>query len=245
MRRRARGPAEEVLHTCPVVSGYGAGVNETTRVQEPSPAGAEPGGRRGVFGRFTAAPEDGGPHFGRFVEAMRRLQDLAVSAAPDDPEVFGAAADRAEELAALLAPHAGAEGEGPANRSVGLPGRGSLLMLPWTVTAREPGRSVRATGVFRRYHLGGNGAAHGGVLPLLFDDMFGMASHVDGGPVSRTAYLTVNYRAVTPLETPLTLDVTVDSVEGRKTMVSGRLHHGATLLADAEALMVRLLPGQP
>lgn len=202
-----------------------------------------PADREGVFGTFRAAEQDGGPDFGRFVEAMRELQDLAVSAAPD-PELFGEAADKAEDLAALLRPHAAAEGVSPANRAVGLPGRGSLLMLPWTVTSREEGRRVTATGVFRRYHLGGNNAAHGGVLPLLFDDMFGMATHVHGSPVKRTAYLTVNYRAVTPLDTELSLDVTVDSAEGRKTYVTGRLCDGDTLLADAEALMLELRPWQ-
>ncbi len=199
---------------------------------------------RGGFPVFEAAPDDGGPHFGRFVAAMRDLQDLAVSAAPDDPAVFGPAADKAEELAELLRPFAAEEGRSPANRSVGLPGRGSLLMLPWTLTGLEPGR-VTASGVFRRYHLGGNGAAHGGVLPLLFDDVFGMVTHAQGQPVSRTAYLTVNYRHVTPLETELAVEATVDSSDGRKTYVSGRLWDGDTLLADAEALMVRLRPWQP
>ncbi|WP_345602978.1 PaaI family thioesterase [Tomitella cavernea] len=198
---------------------------------------------RGGFPVFSAAPEDGGPHFGRFVAAMRDLQDLAVSAAPE-PEVFGAAADKAEELAAMLRPYAAEEGKSPTNRSVGLPGRGSLLMLPWTLTGLEPGR-VTASGVFRRYHLGGNGAAHGGVLPLLFDDVFGMVTHAQGQPVSRTAYLTVNYRNVTPLDKELTVEATVDSADGRKTYVSGRLWDGGTLLADADALMVRLRPWQP
>src|SRR5699024_7160737 len=146
-----------------VSARYRASMGEITT------SAAQPADRKGVFGQFRAAEQDGGPHFGRFVEAMRELQDLAVSTAPD-PELYGEAADKAEELAALLRPHAAAEGESPANRAVGLPGRGSLLMLPWTVTSREEGRRVTATGVFRRYHLGGNNAAHGGVLPLLFED---------------------------------------------------------------------------
>ena len=194
--------------------------------------------RHAGFRTFSAAPEDGGPHYGRFIAAMRDLQDLAVSAAPE-PEMFEEAATKAEELVALLRPHEAAEGVSPSNRAIGLPGRGSLLMLPWTVTGYEPGH-LTAKGVFRTYHLGGNGAAHGGTLPLLFDDVFGIVTHAAGQPVSRTAYLTVNYRAVTPLNTELTVDVTVDKEDGRKTYVSGRLYHGETLVAESDALMVQL-----
>lgn len=202
--------------------------------------------KRGGFPTFQAAPDDGGPGFGRFVEAMRELQDLAVATAPEDPAVFDAAADRAEELAALLRPYMAGEGRSPANRAVGLPGRGSLLMLPWKITGYEPdpGR-ITAEGVFRRYHLGGNMAAHGGVLPLLFDDLFGMVTHMSGESISRTGYLKVDYRAVTPLETTLWAEATVDRAEGRKTFVSGRLYQGQTLLAESDALMIRLLDGQP
>ena len=199
--------------------------------------------RHGGFRKFTAAPEDGGPHYGRFIAAMRDLQDLAVSAAPE-PELFEEAAIKAEELVALLKPYGGEEGESPSNRSIGLPGRGSLLMLPWVTTSYEPGR-LTAKGEFRRFHLGGNGAAHGGTLPLLFDDVFGMVTHAAGQPVSRTAYLTVNYRNITPLNTELTVDATIDKTEGRKTYVSGRLYHGETLLAESDALMVQLRSWQP
>ncbi|NMN97918.1 PaaI family thioesterase [Antrihabitans stalactiti] len=197
---------------------------------------------RGGFPVWTASTA--GPDFGRFVEAMRTLQDLAVSAdAPDD--VFALAADQAEKLNELLAPYKAAEGKAPAGRAIELPGRGSLLMLPWRIEKFDA-EGVRSRGVFRRYHLGGNGAAHGGVLPLLFDDLFGMIVHAAGRPISRTAYLHVNYRKVTPLEVPLVIEGAVDHVEGRKTFIKARLtDESGTLLADGDALMVQLLPGQP
>ena len=50
----------------------------------------------GGFPEYGAASP--GPGFGRFVSAMRRLQDLAVSADPGD-EVWKDAADRAEGMA--------------------------------------------------------------------------------------------------------------------------------------------------
>jgi acyl-coenzyme A thioesterase PaaI-like protein len=185
------------------------------------------------------------PSFGSFLEVMRRLQDLAVSAdAPED--VMDAALAQASALADLLAPYEAPEGQGPAGRVMELPGRGSLLLPPWHVEQLDES-GVRSTGMLRRYHLGGNGAAHGGVLPLLFDDNFGMIVYAAKRPISRTAYLHVNYRKVTPLNVPLTIEGKVDRVEGRKTFVNARLTTTAdgTLLADGEGLMIELLPGQP
>ncbi|CAM3922960.1 PaaI family thioesterase [Tsukamurella strandjordii] len=182
--------------------------------------------------------------FGEFVENMRRLQDLAVSIdAPD--EVYAAAQEKTAELIELLAPFEAREGKGPANRSMQLPGRGSLLMPPWKVEKFDE-ESVVATGVLRRYHLGGGGVAHGGVLPLIFDDNFGMVVYAAKRPISRTAYLHVNYRKVTPLNVPLVIEGKVDRVDGRKTFITARLtEEDGTLLADGEGLMVQLLPGQP
>ncbi|MEU7215357.1 PaaI family thioesterase [Nocardia iowensis] len=185
-----------------------------------------------------------GRNFGPFVEAMRTLQDLAVSVdAPD--EIYGDALAQAEQLIAMLEPYRAPELQGPAGRAVELPGRGSLLLLPWRVIEAGPD-GIRMTGEFRRFHLGGNGAAHGGVLPLLFDDLLGMIVHYAGRPISRTAYLHVNYRKITPLETPLTVRGRVDRIEGRKTFITAELlDEQGNVLADCEGLMVQLLPWQP
>jgi acyl-coenzyme A thioesterase PaaI-like protein len=185
-----------------------------------------------------------GANFGPFVEAMRTLQDLAVSVDATD-EVFGEALTQARQLIDLLEPHRAPELQGPAGRAVELPGRGSLLLLPWQVAEAGPD-GIRMTGEFRRFHLGGNGAAHGGALPLLFDDLLGMIVHYAGRPISRTAYLHVNYRKITPLETPLTVRGRVDRIEGRKTFITAELvDEQGDVLADCEGLMVQLLPWQP
>jgi acyl-coenzyme A thioesterase PaaI-like protein len=189
-------------------------------------------------------PASPGPGFGRFVVAMRRLQDLAVSADPGD-EVWDDAADRAEALASVLGPFQADQGVAPAGRTPNLPGMGSLLLPPWTLTRYSPD-GVEMTGHFTRFHVGGNYAVHGGVLPLLFDHMFGMISHAAGRPISRTAYLHVDYRKITPIDTPLLVRGRVTSTEGRKAFVSAELVDGdKTLLAEGNGLMVRLLPGQP
>ena len=86
--------------------------------------------KHGGFPNFEAAQP--GPGFGRFLTAMRRAQDLAVSADPDS-DTWDQAADRAEELVKLLDPFEAPEGVGPANRVPDLPGAGSLLMPPYRV----------------------------------------------------------------------------------------------------------------
>jgi acyl-coenzyme A thioesterase PaaI-like protein len=192
-------------------------------------------------------PASPGPGFGRFVATMRRLQDLAIAADPGD-DVWDEAADRAAALADLLDPFEADEGRAPAGRSPDLPGMGSLLLPPWTLTKYAPD-GVEMTGYFSRFHVGGNSAVHGGVLPLLFDHTFGMVSHAAGRPISRTAFLHVDYRNVTPIDAQLSVRGRVTSIEGRKAFVSAELVDargpGETLLAECQGLMVRLLPGQP
>ena len=81
---------------------------------------------------------------------------------------------------------------------------------------------------------------------MLFDTVLGLtASVLTGSPRQRTAYLHVNYRNIVPIEKELQFDAGVDRVDGRKIFVSGRLSDGDTLLTEAEALFVRLKPGQP
>ncbi|BBZ79244.1 thioesterase [Mycolicibacterium anyangense] len=198
--------------------------------------------KHGGFPKFQ--PADPGPGFGRFVEAMRRIQDLAVSADADS-DTWVTAAERAEELAALLEPFEAAEGVGPASRVPDLPGGGSLLMPPFRLVTMAP-EGVEVTVQFSRFHVGGNYAVHGGVLPLMFDSMFGMVIHATGRPISRTAFLHVDYRNVTPIDVALTVRGWLDRVEGRKAFVNAELTApDGTILAQAHGLMVRLLPGQP
>ena len=198
--------------------------------------------RHGGFPLFEAA--EPGPGFGRFLTAMRRAQDLAVSADPD-PDTWNEAADRVEELVALLEPFRAGEGGGRSNRVPSLPGAGSLLMPPWTVTKFEAD-GVELEVTFSRYHVGGNSAVHGGVLPLLFDSMFGMVIHATGRPISRTAFLHVDYRRVTPIDTVLTARGWLREAEGRKAWVNAELLDAdGNVLAESNGLMIRLLPGQP
>ena len=64
---------------------------------------------------------------------------------------------------------------------------------------------------------------HGGVLPLLFDSVFGMVIHAAGRPISRTGFLHVDYRKVTPIDTELTARGWIRETEGRKAFVNAEL----------------------
>ena len=186
----------------------------------------------------------GGPDYGRFIDAVRKLQNHARAVdAPD--EVITEAADQLEKLSALLSPFDADEWQSPSGRRMDLPVRGNILTVPMSARKTEDGR-IRGWARFARFHLGRNGAVHGGSLGTLFDTVLGMTSSVlTGGPYQRTAYLKINYRHIVPIEKELQIEAEIDRVEGRKIFVSGRLSDGDTLLTEADALFVRLKPGQP
>jgi len=192
--------------------------------------------------------EKGGPDYGRFLETMRTLQDHARAA--DAPaEVISRAADALQQVCDLLAPFDTDEWSSPSGRRVDLPMRGNLLPVPMQLKRdRSQGSDERLRGWarFRRFHLGRNGAVHGGAIALLFDSVLGTASWLlTGGPYQRTAYLHVNYRNIVPIERELRVEAWVDRTAGRKIFVGTRLCDGERVLADGEALFVVLKSGQP
>jgi acyl-coenzyme A thioesterase PaaI-like protein len=190
-------------------------------------------------------PVQAPPEMDRFAAALRRLQDLAVAAAPENAATWTAAAQQAEELCALLEPHSAPQHLAPAGRAIHLPGLGHPLLPPWQITESTPD-GVTMTGHFTRFHVGGNNAVHGGVIPLLYDWLLGMVVSVAGRPVSRTAYLHVDYRAITPIDQPLTALGQVDRLEGRKAFITATMTDSdGMVLSEANGLMIQLLPHQP
>lgn len=186
----------------------------------------------------------GGPDYGRFVEAVRTVQDHARAAdAPD--EVITKAADLLETVSKLLSPYDADEWSSPAGRRMDLPSRGSVLGIPAELHKTGDGR-IRGVAHFRRFHLGRNGAVHGGCIAQLFDSLLGYtAFRLTRSLYQRTAFLHVDYRKIVPIETELRVDAGVDHVDGRKMFIGGRLLDGEAVLAEANALFVKLNPGQP
>ncbi|MFF1834811.1 PaaI family thioesterase [Streptomyces sp. NPDC058231] len=180
--------------------------------------------------------------FGELLGALRRVHATAAFSAPP-ADLTSALVGPLEEIADHLAAHRVGEDERLAGGSAS-GGPGHPLLIPYEIISCED-RTLRAAVEFGPAHVGGNGAVHGGMLPLLFDDVLGVFVASQEEYRCRTAYLHVNYRRVTPIHRPLRIDAVIDRTEGRKTYVTGRLHEGDSLLADVEALFVRLLPGQP
>jgi acyl-coenzyme A thioesterase PaaI-like protein len=211
----------------------------------PAPDADAPTGSGGAHGNWRERLPDvprGGESYAELIEAVRLLQDRLCAA--DVPEtVMAQVASRLRDIAALLAEYEVPEAKAPIGLRFDLPGRGHPLLPPFVVTEWTDDL-LRADVVFGRYYLGGNGAAHGGSIPLLFDEVLGILANT-AGPVARTAYLTTNYRHITRIGAPLRVEATVDKREGRKRYVAGRIYDGDVVVSDAEALFVELRPGQP
>lgn len=182
--------------------------------------------------------EKGGPYFGELVDRVRDAMDAARRIDPSDElalelvEDLGKLVERMR--GAVVHPH-----DAPADSRVDLPARGNVSLPPFQMLAEGPD-GVEAEVTFRPFHEG-EGAAHGGYVSLLFDELAGsavMAQLTDTFP--RTAYLKVDYRSLTPIERPLRARVWVEGSERRKLFVRGTLHDGDRLCAEMNALFVQV-----
>jgi acyl-coenzyme A thioesterase PaaI-like protein len=195
---------------------------------------------------FQADAKDltlGGARWADYIAAMRLLQDRVAETAPP-PELVESVTGELRRIADRLSPYRVDEEHRISGRRPDLPGRGGS-MLPPVVIDEESENSWSGHVTFNAYHLGGNGAAHGGIIPFMFDDFIGRQVNSRAAVRCRTAYLHVNYRRITPVGRRLTTDARIEKVAGRKWFASGRLWDGDDLCADADALFVVLLPGQP
>ncbi len=186
----------------------------------------------------------GGPDYGRFIAAVRDMQDHARAAdAPDD--VIAEAADLIEKAGALLAPYDVDEWSSPSGRRTDLPNRGNLLSVPMQLS--PTGESTVGGWVrFPRFYLGRNGAAHGGAIGLMFDSVLGFTAAVlTGERTQRTAFLHIDYRAIVPIGATLRVESELTGAEGRKITVVAKIYDGDTVVTEGHALFVKLKPGQP
>ena len=191
----------------------------------------------------TSAAAAGGAGYGSLLEALRTFHDSFAGAAPDDRLTLELTAC-VNEWSSRLRASAVSESLRVDGSRPDLPGRGSLLLPPVVIDERRDGRfSGRVR--LGRFTLGGNGAVHGGVIGLLFDELLGgTASIGDRGP-ARTVHLAVDFRAITPVGEELRVETRLDRVDGRKRYVTGELRSSAgDLLAEGRALCIALKAGQ-
>jgi acyl-coenzyme A thioesterase PaaI-like protein len=191
----------------------------------------------------NGAGADYPPGYPELIAQFRVLQDTIAGTAPPAELVAPVTAALAD-VCARLAPYATGERHQLFGRLNGMPGRGQA-MTPVFVPGPSDDKSIAGHVTFGRFYLGGNGAVHGGAMPLLFDEVLGRLANSGGRSRSRTAYLRVDYRNVAPVGAELAVSAWLESEEGRKRLVRATLRHGDTLCAEAEALFVALRPGQP
>lgn len=189
--------------------------------------------------RTTPVPPVG---YADMIEEVRILQDRVAAAVPDVTAV-SEVTELLRRASEILAPLERDEWSQVSGFAADLPSRGSALM-PVLRDLKVTDESIHGKARFGRFHLGGNGAAHGGTIPLIFDDLLGRFSVNGGRPVGRTAYLHVDFRSITPIEKDLDISGWFVSEQGRKRVLRGVLRDGDTVCAEAEGLFVRLNPGQ-
>ena len=202
------------------------------------------GAPEGLIGAFkTRAPRAAPEGFLDMIEALRRLQDDVTAAAPP-AELIAEATHAFTALSEKLHAYAVPEREQLTGHQTDVPGRGQVMSPKITVDETD---ELHAFGrvTFGRFYLGGNGAVHGGAIPLVFDELLGRLANSGGRVPSRTAYLHVDFRSITPVGKELRLEGRFDREEDRKRYLVGRLYDGDTLCAEADGLFVQLRPGQP
>jgi acyl-coenzyme A thioesterase PaaI-like protein len=194
-------------------------------------------GRRGIAG-YDAEAE-----FVRLTDALRLVQDRVAAARPS-PTAATNAASMLEHVAAILREFEVDEADQVAARILNDDGRGQTLLPPFHLDSWGP-TWIEGRVRFTRFHLGSNGAAHGGSISQLFDDLLGQLANAPGNNRARTARIEVTFRQITPLDRDLTLSVRVARRDGRKMVVTGELRDATTVLAAAEGLFIAVRPGQP
>ena len=125
-----------------------------------------------------------------------------------------------------------------------LPSRGRTMCPPFVVD-QQSSEQLSGMVVFGTHFLGRNGAAHGGAVAMLFDEVFGQLANRPGQPRARTAHLEVDYLRITPVDRRLQVEATVERQEGRKQWLVGTLFDDDGPSARASVLMMRLREGQP
>ncbi|WP_432989986.1 PaaI family thioesterase [Dactylosporangium sp. CA-233914] len=195
------------------------------------------------LGRQGIAGYDAEAEFVRLTDALRLVQDHAAAARPT-PAAAANAASMLEHVAAILREFEVGEADQVAARIHDNAGRGQTLLPPFHVDSWGP-TWIEGRVRFTRFHLGSNGAAHGGSISLLFDDLLGQLANAPGNDRARTARIEVSFRQITPLDRDLTVSVRAARRDGRKLVVTGELRDAATVLATAEGLFIALRPGQP
>ncbi|MBD1399240.1 PaaI family thioesterase [Pelovirga terrestris] len=107
---------------------------------------------------------------------------------------------------------------------------------------RDAAQQLKARVWFGPETEGPPGHAHGGSIAAVLDEVLGLSGWAAGHAVV-VANLNVSFRNLLPLQTVVTVESEVVSINGRKVLVKGRVCSGSAIYAEAECLCIAI--GQP
>lgn len=181
------------------------------------------------------------PQAWRLAAELRRvINRLVLVRVPD--EELAAAADAAGQFAERLEELRIEEGVGQISEA-GLafgafvdhsPISGGANPMSMPLTMEGLGGVVHGRATFGPAYEGPPGHVHGGFIAATYDEVLGRAQ----GRPGFTAYLTVQYKAPTPLLVETVWRAEIDREDGRKRWVTATCHVGDTLCSTAEALFI-------
>ena len=125
---------------------------------------------------------------------------------------------------------------------LGRPGSGAGSPHGLDMTVHRDGDRVRARFVFGPADEGPPQRAHGGMVALAFDDALGFVLNMHQ-IIAYTGRLSIDYKAGSPLETPLVIVAWLDRREGRKLFIESELREDrpdAELIATCSAIFVEM-----
>ncbi len=167
---------------------------------------------------------------------LRRFLD-AVAATKPNPRLIPLLVDDLRRWTRRLGAHRGSEDESLWRKAR----RDQPPAFTPALRFVEDGSTLAGSVVFGRFHVG-RGAAHGGAIAVVFDEAMGALAASRGRPLSRTAYLHIDFRALTPIDRELTVRAWFDHEEGRKRFLRGTISDGDVLCAEAHGLWVAIKP---
>ena len=179
-----------------------------------------------------------------FLDAALDAIVARVGASTASDDVVRAVAERAEELAAAMSSTTSAalwgHSRGSANQADGMFVIGLCLADPMaSATVAAAGDSARGTLVLGGEFAGPDGAVHGGHIARVLDELSAVAQSVATGPKTLTRDLRIRYHALTPIDTPLTVEAKVTEISGRHITVRATVSAGDLLCAESEAVFVK------
>lgn len=176
--------------------------------------------------------------FAESLLALQAFKDAFASATPDAATLDQLTADL-DRWTNILTPLARPERDRLVGRIPSLPARGHAVIPPYVVTLASPDQ-VEAEVTFGAAFMGGGGAAHGGMIMTVFDEIMGIQASLRDRTLARTAYLKVDFRATVPVDAPVRIKTWFERVDGRKRFLLGEMWNGDVLCAEANALFVEL-----